>query len=275
MKISSVSDYFKEKVVLITGSSGGIGKALAISLLKSGSYVILNGTNQNKLDKTFLELKKIAKYVHQVSCDISVIEEAERLVNECIEVFGKLDIVINNAGLSMGGQFDELDLKAFKKVIDVNLLGSAYISKFALPHLRKQEGSLIFTSSIAGIHGLPFFAPYSVSKMGLRAMAESLRIEEYKTNVHVGLMFIGFTENDPEKRSFNSSGKLIELKERKGLKKQSQELVSQLIMTKIKKRKFISFLNPMGKVTMLVNRFFPFLLHFILRKSLKRIKQLS
>lgn len=265
----------KGKIVLITGSGSGIGKSMAKKFLENQCKVIINGRNPIKLSKTYTELKKISEDVYQISGDVSNIDEAERIIEGCVKEFGKIDIVINNAGLSMSGRFDELDLETYKNVIEVNLLGPSYISKFALPHLRKQKGSILFISSIAGIHGLPYFAPYSASKMGLKAVADSIKVEEKNSGVHVGLIYVGFTQNDPQKTAFDKNGNLFELKPRKGVKKQTQESVSLSIIKSIIKRSYISVLSPMGKVTLFLNRFAPDILSFILSKLNNKIRAFS
>lgn len=265
----------KGKVVIITGSGTGIGRSMAKIFLDNQCRVIINGRDPKKLFKTHSELKKISEDVHQICGDVSNIDEAKRIVEGCISEFGKIDIVINNAGLSMSGKFDELDLETYKNVIEVNLLGPSYISKFALPHLRKQKGSILFISSIAGIHGLPYFAPYSASKMGLKAITDSIKVEENNSGVHVGLIYVGFTQNDPQKTAFDKNGNLFELKPRKGVKKQTQESVLLSIIKSIINRSYISVLSPMGKVTLFLNRFAPDILSFILSKLNNKIKAFS
>ena len=115
---------FQDKVAIITGSSVGIGKATAIELVKNGASVVLNGRNQERLTKAENEIKALGGKVLAVCCDVSVPGQAKNLVDKTIETFGKLDILINNAGVSMRGDFADLSPDVYKTVFDINLLGS-------------------------------------------------------------------------------------------------------------------------------------------------------
>src|SRR6056300_1443577 len=184
----------KNKVVLITGSSQGIGKATALCMARQGATIMLNGRNRQKLSNVEKELRLKGMNVNSFCGDITNIENAEKLIDKTIESFGKLDVLINNAGVSMRGRFSNLNTDVFKRVFDINVFASVNISRFALPYLRSSNGSLVFVSSVAGIRGLPSNSAYCSSKMALRAVAESIRIEEAKSNIHVGLVYVGITE---------------------------------------------------------------------------------
>jgi short-subunit dehydrogenase len=268
-------NYFENKVALITGSSQGIGKTLAIELLKRNCKVVLNARSLEKLKSTFNELKQISQNVTFVVADVSIFSEVKNLIDQSVSKFGTLDIVINNAGLSMGGEFSELDLASFKTVLEVNLLGSVYVTKYALPFLRDQKGSIIFISSLAGLRGLPMCSPYSMSKMALKALADTLKVEEIKSKVHIGLMYVGFTNNDSSKKTYNSKGDLVLLKNRKGIRMQTQHSVALAILDNIRRKKYISTLSIMGKLMYFLERFFPSILNLILIKASVRIKAMT
>ena len=127
--------YFKDKVIVITGASSGIGKALAFEAAKQGADVVIAARN-------FEELKKIAKQINEtgarclpVKTDVTKREDAENLTNRTLEKFGKIDILINNAGISMRAMFDVLDLDVFEKVMNINFMGTVYCTRFAIPHI--------------------------------------------------------------------------------------------------------------------------------------------
>ncbi len=269
------SNSFNYKVALITGSSQGIGKAIAIELLKKGAAVVINGQNAEKLLKTEAELKTYGKRVFAVSGDISNPQNARFIIEEAVDHFGRLDIVINNAGISMKGNLAKQEPSAFEKVFKVNVLGSINICRYALTHIRESQGSIVFISSVAGIRGLPGFSAYSASKMALRAVAESLRIEEAQSNIHVGLMYVGFTENELKKQSLTADGSWETIKVRKDFKLQSREEVAQAVLKNISERKFISTLSPLGKLNMIMQRIAPRLVEKILIRASQKTEALA
>lgn len=261
--------FFLNKIAIITGSSQGIGKAIAIAFIKKGAGVVINGRNQDKLSKTTKELQSIGGRVLPYCGDVSIPSEAQNLINTTIDHFGKIDIVINNAGISMKGNLANLASGIYKKIFDVNVLGSVNMCISSLPYLRESKGSIVFISSLAGIRGLPGYSAYSASKMSLKAIAQSLRVEEIDTNIHVGLIYVGFTENEAEKRMLNADGELVAVDVMKGFKKQSQGYVAQAVLNNIEKRKFITTLSSIGKLNLIMQKVAPRLLEKILIKNLR------
>ena len=192
---------FENKVAIITGSSQGIGKALAHAFVREGSFVVLNGRNAERLKKVEEEFKEIGATVLTVTGDVSDEKQAQTIVDKTIERFGRIDFVINNAGISMRGDFSDLNPRVFKSIFETNLFGVTNLSIPALPYLKRTKGSLVFISSLAGITGLPGLSAYCSSKMALRAIAESIRIEENKLGMHVWLIEVGFTEIEPKNQT--------------------------------------------------------------------------
>lgn len=265
---------FQYKVIVITGSSQGIGKAIAIEFIKNGAAVVINGRNRNKLLKTTEELKSLGGRVLAFCGDVSKPDQAQDLILKTIEHFGKLDILVNNAGISMKGNLADLASSVYKKVFDINVLGSVNMCKSALPFLRESIGSIVFISSVAGIRGIPGFSAYSSSKMALKAIAQSLRIEEADSGIHVGLMYVGFTQNEREKRTLDADGSLVIVDERKGFKVQSRRDVAQAVLNNIKTRTFITTLSSLGKLNQIMQKVAPNLVEKILIKNSRKIKQL-
>ncbi len=266
---------FKDKVAIITGSSKGVGKATAIELVKNGASVVLNGRNQESLTQAENEIKALGGKVITVCCDISIAEQAENLINETIKAFGKLDILINNAGVSMRGDFSELNPKVFKSVFETNVFGVVNPTIPAMSHIKKTNGSIVFISSLAGIRGLPGLSAYCSSKMALRAIAESIRIEEAKSNIHVGLIFVGITEIEHNKKTIAADGSLITINDRSKFKVQTSEFVAKKVLQNIRKRKFTTTLTGIGKLNAFMQSIMPWLVEKILILSINKIKQRS
>src|SRR3990167_5543538 len=143
----------KNKVVIITGASSGIGEACAITFAKRGASVVIAARNQEKLNQVEEQIKKIGVEVLAISCDVSVQKECENLITQTIAKFGKIDVLINNAGISMRAIFNDTSIEVIKKVMEINFWGTVYCTKYALPYLLKTKGSIVGVSSIAGYVG--------------------------------------------------------------------------------------------------------------------------
>lgn len=266
---------FKDKVALITGSSMGIGKATAILLATQGARLVLNGRNPEKLKQTAQALESSGFTVLAVQADVSKVDDCKRLIDKTIEHYGRLDILINNAGMSSRGYFEELDPKVFQDMMDINFLGCVYPSRFAIPYLKESCGSLVFISSVAGIRGLPETIMYCASKMALTSIAESLKVELAEYQIHVGIIYVGITQNEAGKQVIGKDGALVPLESRQNRRAQRPEQVARSIVRNIRKRKFKSVLTPLGKINYLANIFFPRLVDRVLIKAKDRINKMN
>jgi short-subunit dehydrogenase len=261
------------KVAVITGSSGGIGKAIALELARNGAYIVLNGRNREKLDQAEYEVRKIQNKVISVCCDVSTTEGGLMLINEAITEFKSINILVNNVGISMRGYFADLKPEVFKIIFDTNILGAVCPTIPAIRYLRQSKGSVIFISSVAGIRGLPITSAYCSSKMALRSLAESIRIEEARNNLHVGLIYVGNTEIDPGKETIAADGTKMVLKSRKGKGVQSKESVARAVLKNISKRKFITVLTFMGKLNAFLQPLFPVFVEQLILRNMKRFEE--
>jgi NAD(P)-dependent dehydrogenase (short-subunit alcohol dehydrogenase family) len=266
---------YQGKVAVITGSSRGIGKAIAIKLAQEGMSIVLNGRNQERLDETKAIIEKITPNVITYRCDVSDAKESENLINAAVEKFGKLDVLVNNVGVSNRGTVEESSPDVFKRVFESNVLGSVNPTIPALPHIKKNKGSLVFISSLAGIRGLPNLGAYCSSKMALRAIAESIRIEEYESKIHVGLIYVGITEIVHKKESISADGTPIILEDRTDKKVQSVEYVAKKVFQNIRKRKFITTLSAVGKLNAFLQPRLPGLVEKIIIKASKKFEERS
>ena len=266
------SQKFQGKVAVITGSSRGIGKAIACELARYGTCIVLNGRDQARLIETEDEIRKINPHVISVCCDVSTISGGQLLIESTISKFGRIDILVNNAGISIRGNFADLKPEVFKLVFDTNILGSVYPTIAAISQLRITSGSIVFISSVAGIRGLPSLSAYCSSKMALRALAESIRIEEFRHNLHVGLICVGPTEIDDGKTIITADGTQLVLKQRKGKGIQSKEAVARAVVINISKRKFITVLTSIGKLIAFLQPRFPMLVERLILRNLKKFE---
>lgn len=264
----------KDKVALVTGSTAGLGKNLALQLLKEGARVILNGRDPHKLERVAGEIQALGFEVTSIQGDVSLPEDCRRIIHSCVEQFGRLDILINNAGQSSGGAFEDTDPETFRKVFAVNTLGTVYMTRFALPHIRESHGSMVFISSLAGLVGLPFSSLYSGSKMALTAFSQSLRVELSGSGVHVGIAYAGFLKNGPEKRVMGPRGDLQPTGRRDTFRQQPMDEAARAIIRLIRKRKAKIVMSAMGKLVFVIVRFAPWLIRLVLLSTRKKAQEI-
>ena len=247
----------KDKVVIITGASSGIGKALAELYIQKEAKVVLASRNLDKLKEIAFHLKADPSKILIVQTDVSKEEDCKNLINKTFEKFGKIDVLINNAGISMRALFEELDLNVIRQVMDINFWGTVYCTKYALPYLLKNKGSVVGVSSVAGYKGLPGRTGYSASKFAMHGLLEVLRIETLKKGLHVLIACPGFTSSNIRFTALGKDGSLQGETPLDEAKLMTSEEVAQHIYHAVLKRKRTIVLTSLGKTTVLLNKFFP------------------
>jgi len=256
--VISIQLNMKNKVAIITGASSGIGKALAVELAEKGAKLVLAARRVELLEELKHDLKT---EVHIVKADVSIEKDCENLINEAIAHFGQIDILINNAGISMRASFEDVELSVLHKLMDVNFWGTVYCSKYALPYLLKTKGSLVGIISIAGYVGLPGRTGYSASKYAIRGFLDTVRIETLKKGLHVLVAAPGFTASEVRKSALTASGTNQGETPRNEEKMMTAEECAQHIVKAIEKRKrelILTFVE--GKLTVFLGKFLPKLL---------------
>lgn len=260
----------KDKVVVITGGSSGIGRALAETFGRQGSKIFITGRNPEELEKTVTDLRKENIDIHSLQADVSKEEDNVKMAQEAVKVFGKIDILINNAGISMRALFEEVDIKVVKKVMDINFYGVLYATQACLPEIMKNSGSIVGISSIAGYRGLPGRTGYSASKFALNGFLEVLRTELLYKNVHVLTACPGFTASNIRKRALTKDGSAQGESPRQEEKMMTAEECALHIYNATLKRKKILILTSQGKLTVLLNKFFPGWLDKLVYKTMAK-----
>ena len=249
----------KNKVIVITGASSGIGRALARELAAMGAKLSLAARRTELLEDLRAELPGTEILIQ--TTDVSREEDCRALIEATIERFGRIDVLINNAGISMRASFEDVDLKVIRQLMEVNFYGTVYCSKFALPYLLKTKGSLVGVISIAGYVGLPGRTGYSASKFAIRGFLDTVRIENLKKGLHVLVAAPGFTASEVRKVALTNDGSQQGETPRDESKMMSSEECARHIVGAIKKRKrelILTFTE--GKLTVLLGKFFPSLL---------------
>lgn len=247
----------RDKVVVITGSSSGIGEALAYKFAAKGSKVVLGARNTEALQKVSSRIKEDGGEVVWQQTDVINEADCKNLILKAIETYDKIDVLINNAGISMRAIFNDLDLKVFKHVMDVNFWGAVYCTKHALPYLLKQHGSVVGVSSIGGIKGLPGRSGYSASKFAMNGFMESLRTENQKTGLHVLMAFPGFTASNIRNTALGADGSMQGESPRNEEKMMTAEKVADHIYKAVLNRNNKIVLTLQGKIINVVGKIFP------------------
>ena len=249
--------YLKNKTVLVTGGSSGIGKALALRYARAGANVVITGRSLEKLQDVAQDLAKYHDRWHIISADVCIYSDCERMIDETVSKFGGIDILINNAGLSMRGLFADTQLEVIRKLIDTNFWGTVYCTKLALPYLLKSKGSIVGISSIAGKKGLPGRTGYSASKFAIEGFLETLRIENLKNDLHVLVACPGFTKSAIRESSLGADGKPQRNSPRNEEEMMTATEVADKIYYAIENRKRDLVLSVNGKLIFWLNKFFP------------------
>lgn len=249
------SKCFKDKVIIVTGASSGIGLAAARLFASYGSKVVMAARSLDKLKQFRNEMPEPAN-VLCVKTDVTVEDDCKNLIEETIKTFGRIDILVNNAGISMRAAFIDLDLDVIKRLMDTNFWGTVYCTKYALPYLIESKGSVVGVISTAGYLGLPGRTGYSASKFAIRGFLSTLRVEHRYDGLHVMVFAPGFTASNIRNMALLADGSPQGMTPRNEDKMMTAERVAQRMAYGLKHRKNEMLLTPIGKIT----KFFTFAL---------------
>jgi NAD(P)-dependent dehydrogenase (short-subunit alcohol dehydrogenase family) len=200
-------EFFRNKTILITGGSSGIGKATALRLAQCGAQIALAARNRDALDQVRAEIQQAGAAALVVPTDVTDAEQVRNAVEATVARFGKLDILLASAGLSMRAYFEGSQLEAMERVMRVNFFGTLYATHFALPHVKKAQGSLVAVSSLTGKRGIPSYAVYGASKFAIQGLYEALRLELMRAGVHVGVVSPAFVDTPLRTNVLGPDGK--------------------------------------------------------------------
>jgi short-subunit dehydrogenase len=260
----------RDKVIIITGGSSGIGKALAARFGAEGAKLVITGRKKDPLESAADELRSYGVSVLTVVADAGVEADCARVVETAIKEYGRIDILINNAGISMRALFEDLQIEVFRKVMEVNFFGLIYITKYALPHLVRSQGSIVGISSVNGKRATPARSAYSASKFAMIGFLESLRSEVMDRGVHVLTVCPGFTASNIRRSALTANGKVTGETPLDESEMMSAEEVADNVYQAVLRRKRDVILTLQGKLAVWLNVFFP---RWMDRKTLQFIQK--
>lgn len=247
----------KDKVIVITGASSGIGEAMAKVYAARGAKVVLGARNVQKLQLLAGEIRERGGLAAYCGVDVTRPEECRALIDTAVREFGGLDVLICNAGISMRALFDDVDLEVLHKLMDVNFWGTVNCCKFALPYLQASKGSIVGVSSVAGLHGLPARTGYSASKYAMTGFLETLRIENLKKGLHVMIACPGFTASNVRFSALTADGSQQGETPRDEARMMTPDEVARIVERGILRRKRLCLMENEGRATHLVKKFAP------------------
>ena len=246
---------FQDKIVVITGGSDGIGKALVEQFLALGAKVATCARNANKL--ALLEQENSSSNLLTAQVDVSKQLETEAFIKQVVDNWGRIDILINNAGISMRALVSEVSVQTLQNVMDINFWGTVYCTKAALPSISQNKGVIVGVSSIAGYRGLPGRSGYSASKFALNGWLEALKTELYGSGTHVMWVCPGFTSSNIRNAALDKNAQAQGESPMDEAAMMSSEVCATHIIHAIEKRKRSLVLTFTGKRTVFMNKYFP------------------
>ena len=187
----------ENRVVAITGASAGIGRATALRLARDGAAIVACARRADRLEALAAEIAAAGGQVLTLVADVTREADMTRLVDAAVERFGRLDVMICNAGFGVYGTIDTITADQMRQLIDVNYMGTYLAARAAMPVFRRQDrGHLIVISSIVGRRGVPYMGAYAATKFAQVGLAECVRAEVNGSNIHVSVVFPVSTETE-------------------------------------------------------------------------------
>lgn len=260
------------KVCLITGAGSGIGEAAAYRAAQLGYHVAIMARTESNLLRVKENVKKHGTRCYVYAGDVSKEADCRSFIENSKLEFGRIDILINNAGISMRALFSELDLSVLHTLMDINFWGTVYCTKYALPHILQSNGSIVGISSIAGFKGLPGRTGYSASKFAMHGFLESLRCENLPNSLHVLIACPGYTASNIRNTALNAEGSSQSETPLDESKLMQPEEVAKHLFTAIDKRRFYLVLTLQGKLIVWINKRFPKLADKLAYNAIKKEK---
>jgi short-subunit dehydrogenase len=245
------------KVVIITGASSGIGLACVKEFSKNGYSIVMAARSYDKLICIEKEIKIYNPNILSIKTDVSNHEDCRHLIESAIDRFGRIDMLINNAGISMRALFKDLDLSVLHTIMNTNFWGTVYCTKYALPYILEQKGSIVGITSIAGFMGLPGRTGYSASKFAMHGFLETLRVEHLHQGLHVMIVAPGFTASNIRKAALGADGMILGETSRNESLLMPAEEVARKIFKGSQKRKRLIILTLQGKLAVFLRNIIP------------------
>ncbi len=261
----------KDNVVAITGASKGIGAELARQLAAKGAKLVLAARSEKELEAVAADCREAGASVACVRADVAVERDCQAIVAGAVLAFGRLDTLVNNAGVSMWARFEDIeDMSILKRIMQVNYMGAVYCARHALPHLRESRGRIVAIASLAGLMGVPTRTGYSASKHAMRGFFDSLRIELAGTGVTVTVIYPGFVSTSIRETASGPDGTPIVVSPVKEDEAMSVEDCARRIVAAIERRERDLVMTARGKLGVWLKLLAPSLVDRLAKRAIER-----
>jgi short-subunit dehydrogenase len=264
---------FSNNVVIVTGASSGIGKAIALQLAEQKAFLVLAARDFARLEEVAALCREAGAQAVPVQTDVSDKRQCEALIQRAIQEFGRIDTLINNAGSTMWARFDEVtDPSLLEPIMQVNYFGSVYCTWYALPYLKQSKGRIVGISSLAGRAGVPTRSGYAASKHAMAGFFDSLRIELADSGVSVTMVYPGFVTSEVRSRAIGPDGKPLGASPVQEGKVMSAETCARITLRAAAARKREVVMTFRGKLGIVLKLLAPSLLDKIAKKAIEKGK---
>lgn len=257
----------KNKVIWITGASSGIGEALAYELSELGAKIILSARREDAL----LKVKSNCKFAENATIlplDLTQFDSLENITKNALSIYGRIDILVNNGGLSQRSLIIDTKFEVYQQMIDVNYLGTIKLTKHLLPYfIAQKSGHFVTITSLMGKFASPYRSGYCGAKHALHGFFDALRMEHEKDNVNVSIICPGFIQTNVAKNALTGDGTALQKEDNATENGMPVEKCATQIITAIKKKRFETYIGGKEKYGIYLKRFFPKLLHKVVLKS--------
>ena len=266
---------FRDNVVVLTGASAGIGHQMALQLAAQGARLVLAARDAAKLDETAEACRRLGAAALAVPTDVGDEAQCRALVEAAVARFGRIDTLVNNAGIGMWARFEDMtDLAPFERIMRVNYLGSVYPTFHALPHLKQTRGRIVAVNSLTGRTGVPTRSGYAASKHAAAGFFDTIRIELEETGITVTQVFPGFVATEIRERAFGPDGRPLGAGNspvREAQVMTADECARQIIAAAASRRREL-IMTLRGKIGAKLKLIAPRLVDRIARKAIERGK---
>ncbi len=266
---------YRSRVIVITGASDGIGAELAVQLAERGHKLVLAARRAAALESVAAECSRAGGRNIVVPTDVTVEEDCRRLIERTIEAFGRLDVLVNNAGISMHATFDEItDWSTFERLWRVNCLGTIHCTRFAWPYLKKtlakSGGQIVGISSLAGRTGVPGRTTYCASKFAQTGFLEALRIEAAAHGITVTIVYPGVVATDLRRHGLNGRGESAGISGLDETHAMPVEVCARLIVRAIERRRREVVMTAKGRLGLWLKLIAPRWVDNLARRALRK-----
>jgi short-subunit dehydrogenase len=261
---------WKGLVAVVTGASGGIGEELALQLATAGAKVVLAARRKDELDRVALRCQSARGEVFVVPTDVAVQSQCAALIDASVKHFGRIDVLVNNAGQGMWGRVEEMqDLSVYETMLRVNYLSAVWCTMAALPHLKQTRGRILTVGSVSGLTGVPLRSGYAAAKHALTGFLDTLRIEVEEHGVSVTMIHPGFVNTGSQARNLGPAGKVLGQMPVKPLGGHTAQEIATMLLDAGLKRERDMVPGWRSKLGLMLRPFFPELIDGMVAKAIR------